>query len=65
VSDLSQSKLRKLVEVEGYDDEVDLIAASVADSVCPAICMNDGCDYTTETEPDQSQGWRRVAARTR
>jgi len=25
--------------------------------VCPAICMTDGCDYTTEMEPDQDQGF--------
>ena len=57
MSDLSQQKLKELVELEGYDDDTDLIAAAVADSVCPAICMNDGCDYTTEMEPDQAQGW--------
>jgi len=60
MSDLSQQKLKKLVELEGFDDDTDLIAAAVADSVCPAICMNDGCDYTTEMEPDQSQGWCEV-----
>jgi hypothetical protein len=57
VSDLSQQKLQKLVQLEGYKDDVDLIADAVADSVCPAICMNDGCDYTTEMEPDQDRGW--------
>jgi len=25
--------------------------------VSPAICMNDGCDYTAEMEPDQDRGW--------
>jgi hypothetical protein len=57
VSDLSQQKLKKLVELEGYDDEIDLIADAVGDSVCPAICMNEGCDYTAEMEPDQDRGW--------
>lgn len=57
MSDLSQAKLQKLVELEGYDDEVDLIADAVAHSVCPAICMNDGCDYTADMEPDQDRGW--------
>jgi hypothetical protein len=60
MSDLSQQKLKKLIELEGYDDDTDLIAAAVADSVCPAICMNDGCDYTTEMEPDQDRGWCEV-----
>jgi hypothetical protein len=60
VSDLSQEKLKKLVELEGYDDDVDLIADVVSDSVCPAICMNAGCDYTAEIEPDQDRGWCEV-----
>jgi len=25
--------------------------------VVPGICMNPGCDYTTEVEPDQCAGW--------
>ena len=57
VSDLSQQKLKKLVEIEGYDDDVALIADAATDSVCPAICMNEGCDYTAEMEPDQDRGW--------
>ena len=57
MSDLSQQKLTKVIEIEGYDDDVALIADAVSDSVCPAICMNDGCDYTTEMEPDQDRGW--------
>jgi hypothetical protein len=60
VTDLSQSKLRKLVEIEGFADETSLSQAVVFDSVCPAICMNVGCDYTTEMEPDQDRGWCEV-----
>ena len=52
--------MKKLLEIEGYEDDVALIADAVSDSVCPAICMNDGCHYTAEMEPDQSQGWREV-----
>jgi len=50
-------KLDQLVESEGYDSLDDLIAATVSDSVSPAICMNEGCDYTAEMEPDQDRGW--------
>jgi hypothetical protein len=57
VFDLSHPKFKKLVESEGYDDPVELIADATADSVCPAICMNEGCDFTTELEPDQDRGW--------
>ena len=52
-----QAKLDRLVEIEGYDSLDDLLPAAVADSVCPAICLNDGCDYTAEMEPDQDRGW--------
>ena len=52
-----EAKLDRLVEIEGYDSLDDLLPVAVADSVCPAICMNDGCDYTAEMEPDQDRGW--------
>jgi hypothetical protein len=55
--DKRAAKLRRLCEIEGFDGEDELFAAAVADSVCPAICMNDGCDYTAEMEPDQDRGW--------
>jgi hypothetical protein len=54
-----QAKLRKLCEIEGYDDEQELFAV-VADSVCPAICCNPDqpdCDYVEEKEPDSRNGW--------
>jgi hypothetical protein len=25
--------------------------------VVPGICMNPDCDYATEVEPDQTEGW--------
>jgi len=50
-------KLDQLVEFEGFDTLDELLAASIADSVSPAICTNDGCDYTAEMEPDQDRGW--------
>ena len=49
-------KLDQLVESEGFDSLDDLIAATISDSVSPAICMNEGCDYTAEMEPDQREG---------
>lgn len=50
-------KLQKLAEIEGYDDYQDLLEDNVIDSVCPGICTNPGCDYTTEVEPDCRDGW--------
>jgi hypothetical protein len=34
-----------------------LLEAVFSDSVSPGICMNEGCDYTVEVEPDQDRGW--------
>ena len=51
------AKLMKLCEAEGVKCLDDLLAMSVADSVCPAICMTEGCDHTTEMESDQEEGY--------
>lgn len=51
------SKLQTLLNVEGYGSLEELVEAVFFDSVCPAICMNIGCDYTAEMEPDQDRGW--------
>ena len=50
-------KLIKLCEVEGYTNALDLVEAVWCDSVCPAICMTEGCNYTAEMEPDQQEGY--------
>jgi hypothetical protein len=47
------AKLMKLCDAAGFACLDDLLAASITDSVCPAICMTEGCDYTTEMEPDE------------
>ncbi|MGA7452206.1 MAG: hypothetical protein WBW73_13275 [Rhodoplanes sp.] len=51
------AKLMRLCDAAGFDCIDDLLAASVCDSVCPAICMTESCDYTTEMEPDQQEGY--------
>ncbi|VUX46643.1 conserved hypothetical protein [Candidatus Defluviicoccus seviourii] len=50
-------KLRTLAESEGFASVDDMLAASICDSVVPAICTAKGCDYTVEMEPDQDRGW--------
>ena len=50
-------KLDKLIEIEGFPNVEALLEATITDSVSPAICMNDGCSYTAEMEPDQDRGW--------
>ena len=51
------AKLMKLCDAEGFECLDDLLARSITDSMCPAICMTEGCDYTTEMEPDQREGY--------
>jgi hypothetical protein len=51
------SKLDLLADIEGFKDVDTMLDECIADSVCPGICINDGCDYTTEVEPDQQKGW--------
>ena len=57
VAEKRRTKLDQLAEIEGFDNPQQMIEASIVDSVCPAICLNDGCDYTVEMEPDQDRGW--------
>ena len=52
-----KAKLATLIESEGFENNMDFIEAFITDSVCPAICMNEDCDYTCNLEPDQDEGW--------
>lgn len=49
-------KLQKLADIEGLSIE-ELLEQNAFDSVVPGICTNHDCDYTTDVEPDQTQGW--------
>jgi hypothetical protein len=51
------SKLIKVCEAEGFTSIEDLLAISVADSVCPAVCMTEGCDHVAPMESDQEEGY--------
>jgi hypothetical protein len=53
----AEEKLAQLLEHEGYDDIAELAEAIFSDSVSPAICMNEGCNFVCEMEPDQESGW--------
>ena len=52
-----QQKLANLLDIEGYDNLEEMAEAVFSDSVSPGICVNEGCAYTTEVEPDQDRGW--------
>ena len=46
----------QVCEAEGFATVDDLLAVLVAYSVCPAICMNEGCDYMSTAEQNQATG---------
>jgi hypothetical protein len=52
-----RAKLAKLIEIEGYESIEELVQVVLSDTVSPAICMNAGCDFTCEMEPDQDVGY--------
>ena len=51
-----ESKLETLAGQYGYSVN-DLLEEYGLDSLVPGICMNPGCEYVTESEPDQREGW--------
>jgi len=52
-----QDLIQQLVEIEGFDNDMEMFEAYMTDSVCPGICVTPGCGYSCETEPDQTEGW--------
>ena len=46
-----------LTELEGYEDSMEMLEERIHDGCQPAICTTPGCEYTTEMEPDQDEGW--------
>ncbi len=57
-----ERKLRTLLDIEGVEDQdedgkIEFWTRVRLDSHCPGICMNPGCHYTVEVEPDQREGW--------
>ena len=58
--EMRRAKLKALCEIEGFEDEADLFAAAMTNSVSAAICCNPDnpdCDYSEEKEPDSRDGW--------
>lgn len=50
-------KLQELTEIYGFEDPLNFLEDYITDSICPGICENEECDYTTEVEPDCTSGW--------
>jgi len=54
---LAIEKLQTLAENEGYDESMQLVEENVVSSAPAGICVVDGCEYSTNVEPDQRQGY--------
>jgi hypothetical protein len=53
-------KIQILKDIWGYLSLAQFIEDYCLDSTVPGICMNAGCNYTDEVEPDQLEGWCEV-----
>jgi hypothetical protein len=52
----NRGKLAELASVYSLSIP-ELLAQATFDSLVPGICMNAGCDFTADYEPDQSEGY--------
>lgn len=57
-----RDKIDKLVDIEGFIDDMEMFESATFESIAPGICMNDKCDYTTYVEPDQSEGFCEICS---
>ena len=51
------SKFYDLMRFEGFEDENEFMEEIGYDSIVPGICINPGCDYTRDVEPDCQEGY--------
>ena len=49
---MSVGKIEKLMDIEGFESVDEMLEEATFGLRCPGICTNDGCDYTTEVDPD-------------
>lgn len=50
------NKIQELCDIEGMSLE-EMLELATFDSGCPGICMNEGCSFTTECEPDATHNY--------
>jgi hypothetical protein len=49
--------LLTLLNRGGHESIEAFFKAFAADNICPAICMAESCDYVTEMESNQDEGY--------
>ena len=52
-----RATLRTLAKRNGYPSVIELLKVAAVDNICPAICINEDCDYSSDLESDQEKGW--------
>ena len=52
---MNQILLDKLVELEGYDSDMEMLEEATFESIVPGICEN--CFGTQNCEPDARKNW--------
>ncbi len=53
---MKDDKLDQLARIWGMSVEL-MLKTYQSDSLVPGICMNEGCDFATEVEPDTRASW--------
>ena len=51
------TKLEKLMELEGYTSLNEFMGDVITDSINPGICSNPHCSYPNIVEPDSTEGY--------
>src|ERR1700687_5799204 len=54
---LRESKLKRLLDAEGYPSIEDMFRAVLFEASSPAICVEPDCDHICEMELDQDEGY--------
>ncbi len=49
---LADIKVQKLAADSGFSTVEEMLESALCDGVCPAICMEEFCEYSTDLEPD-------------
>lgn len=52
-----KGKLQTLVEIEGFNSDIECAEEFFNSGTVPGICMNPGCNTTYLYEPDQKEGF--------
>ena len=52
-----KTKIEQLAQDCGYLSVVEMLEENLHKTMVPAICMEDGCNYSTDMEKDQTKGW--------